>query len=196
MWKFDFIILYTFFLRRGLTSIPEINEEINLQFLSLKHNLITTLDNIYGSKLKELVCLDLYDNQIELLKGVHVLLNLRILLIGRNRYIFLSCEFSVSQEYLMFSCLSSVEIVVTNIIFHISPVICVIFRIKSTSGLECLSKLELLDLHDNRITCLDDLITLDQLKVLNLAGTYPLILYCKRKISINTEMNNPEFWSV
>lgn len=60
--------------------------EPRLRLLSLQHNLITRIDNISSLGLSRLVFLDIYDNQLERISGLETLENLRVLLMGKNRY--------------------------------------------------------------------------------------------------------------
>ncbi|XP_066245936.1 leucine-rich repeat-containing protein 49 [Euwallacea similis] len=71
--------------RRGLTHIPVIEAEPRLRLLSLQHNLIIDIDTLAQQRFPSLVFLDLYDNQLEQLRSLEVLQNLRVLLIGKNR---------------------------------------------------------------------------------------------------------------
>ncbi|KAL1514064.1 hypothetical protein ABEB36_003387 [Hypothenemus hampei] len=71
--------------RRGLTHVPIIEAEPRLRLLSLQHNLIMDLETINRQKFLTLVFLDVYDNQLEQIKYLDTLENLRVLLMGKNR---------------------------------------------------------------------------------------------------------------
>lgn len=71
--------------RRGLTVLPIIQGESRLRLLSLQHNLINNLESLKRQKFPFLVFLDVYDNQLERISCLDVLLNLRVLLLGKNR---------------------------------------------------------------------------------------------------------------
>lgn len=72
--------------RRGLVNIPVIEREERLRLLSLQHNLITNLDHLKCQNFPYLVFLDLYDNQLEKVCGLENVENLRVILMGKNRY--------------------------------------------------------------------------------------------------------------
>lgn len=72
--------------RRGLTQLPMLDDEPRLRLLSLQHNLLSNLEGFKAQKFPFLVFLDLYDNQLEKVDGLDGLGNLRVLLIGKNRY--------------------------------------------------------------------------------------------------------------
>lgn len=67
-------------------TVPVITGEARLRLLSMQHNLLTKLDGISGAGLSRLVFLDVYGNQLERITGLESLNNLRVLLIGKNRY--------------------------------------------------------------------------------------------------------------
>lgn len=71
--------------RRGLTVLPIIQGESRLRLLSLQHNLISSLETLRRQNFPFLVFLDVYDNQLERICCLDVLLNLRVLLLGKNR---------------------------------------------------------------------------------------------------------------
>lgn len=71
--------------RRGLTHVPVIEAEPRLRLLSLQHNLISDLETLSKQKFPTLVFLDVYDNQLEQIKSLDILENLRVLLMGKNR---------------------------------------------------------------------------------------------------------------
>lgn len=71
--------------RRGLTVLPVIQGESRLRLLSLQHNLISGLESLRRQNFPFLVFLDVYDNQLERISCLDVLLNLRVLLLGKNR---------------------------------------------------------------------------------------------------------------
>lgn len=71
--------------RKGLTVLPVIQGESRLRLLSLQHNLISSLETLKKQSFPFLVFLDVYDNQLEKICYLDVLLNLRVLLLGKNR---------------------------------------------------------------------------------------------------------------
>lgn len=73
------------FSRQKLTVCPIIDGEEHLRLLNFQHNFITRIQNI--SNLQRLIFLDLYDNQIEEISGLSTLKSLRVLLLGKNRYL-------------------------------------------------------------------------------------------------------------
>ena len=76
------------FCRRGLTVCPVLEDEENLRLLNFQHNLIRRIQNL--SHLRKLIFLDLYDNHIEEINGLSCLKSLRVLMLGKNRYVSLS----------------------------------------------------------------------------------------------------------
>lgn len=78
-----------FYVRRGLMSVPVITGESRLRLLSMQHNLLTKLDGISDASLSRLVFLDVYGNQLERITGLETLNNLRVLLLGKNRWVYL-----------------------------------------------------------------------------------------------------------
>ena len=74
--------------RRGLTVCPLLEDEENLRLLNFQHNLIRKIQNL--SHLRKLIFLDLYDNHIEEINGLSCLKSLRVLMLGKNRYVSLS----------------------------------------------------------------------------------------------------------
>lgn len=79
------LIDFIFFSRQKLTVCPIIDGEEHLRLLNFQHNFITRIQNI--SNLQRLIFLDLYDNQIEEISGLSTLRSLRVLLLGKNRYL-------------------------------------------------------------------------------------------------------------
>lgn len=71
--------------KKGIRIFPDIGggETATLKLLSLQHNLISRLENV--PLLPQLVVLDLYDNRVERICGLHGLPSLRVLLLGKNR---------------------------------------------------------------------------------------------------------------
>ena len=74
------------FHRRGLTVCPVLEGEESLRLLNFQHNLIRKIENL--SHLRKLIFLDLYDNQIEEIHGLSSLKSLRVLMLGKNRFVF------------------------------------------------------------------------------------------------------------
>jgi len=82
--------IYNLCFRMGLTSIPTFSGEEKVRLLSLQHNLIAKLEGTMS--LPRLVFLDLYDNQVEKIAGLQELPNIKVLLLGKNRYFnFIFC---------------------------------------------------------------------------------------------------------
>lgn len=73
--------------RRGLTVLPILEEEVNLRLLSLQHNLVNSLEGFKHQGFPFLVFLDIYDNQLERIHCLDRLENLRVLLMGKNRFV-------------------------------------------------------------------------------------------------------------
>lgn len=71
--------------RRHLLICPILEGEDRLRLLNLQHNSITILQNLSG--LRRLVFLDLYDNLVHEISGLEGLLSLRVLMLGRNRWV-------------------------------------------------------------------------------------------------------------
>lgn len=72
--------------RRGLTVLPVIQGEPRLRLLSFQHNLINNLESLKEQDFPFLVFLDIYDNQLERISCLDFLHNLRVLLLGKNRF--------------------------------------------------------------------------------------------------------------
>lgn len=70
-------------------TVPVITGEARLRLLSMQHNLLTKLDGISVAGLSRLVFLDIYGNQLEKITGLESLNNLRVLLLGKNRYVLM-----------------------------------------------------------------------------------------------------------
>lgn len=71
--------------RRALTTLPKLDDIPNLRLLSLQHNLLNSLEGFKQHNFTFIVFLDLYDNQLDRISCLDMLLNLRILLMGKNR---------------------------------------------------------------------------------------------------------------
>lgn len=71
--------------RRGLNIFPRLENESKLRLLSLQHNLINNLEGLKNQTFPYLVFLDMYDNQLEKITCLDNLINLRVLLLGKNR---------------------------------------------------------------------------------------------------------------
>lgn len=84
--------------RRGLTVLPVIQGEPKLRLLSLQHNLINNLESLKGQDFPFLVFLDIYDNQLERISCLDLLQNLRVLLLGKNR--FAPSHFPFLQQFM------------------------------------------------------------------------------------------------
>ena len=65
---------------------PILIGEVKLRLLSLQHNLLTRLERMALLCLPHLVFLDIYNNQLENIAPLECLHNLRVLLLGKNRY--------------------------------------------------------------------------------------------------------------
>ena len=83
--------------RRHLTVCPILEGEDKLRLLNMQHNAITKLQHL--ATLRRLVFLDLYDNLIHEITGLEGLLSLRVLMLGKNRYVILR-----SAKYLNWGC--------------------------------------------------------------------------------------------
>lgn len=93
--RYCFTFQYNLLWRRGLTSLPVLAADAQVKLLSLQHNLITRLDNISIIGLSKLVFLDLYDNQLDRIAGLDALSTLRVLLVGKNRWVHVQCLHSL-----------------------------------------------------------------------------------------------------
>lgn len=93
--RYCFTFQYNLLWRRGLTSLPVLAADAQVKLLSLQHNLITRLDNISIIGLSKLVFLDLYDNQLDRIAGLDALSTLRVLLVGKNRWVHVHCLHSL-----------------------------------------------------------------------------------------------------
>lgn len=71
--------------RRFLKIFPQLDDMNEVQFLNLQCNLIPRIQPL--SHLQHLVFLNLYDNYISDMSGIEVLQSLRVLLLGRNRFV-------------------------------------------------------------------------------------------------------------
>lgn len=80
-------------------SVPVITGEARLRLLSMQHNLLTKLDGISCAGLSRLVFLDIYGNQLEKITGLESLNNLRVLLLGKNRYFFQNRMFNILLQF-------------------------------------------------------------------------------------------------
>lgn len=74
--------------RRHLTVCPILEGEEKLRLLNMQHNAITKLQHL--SNLRRLVFLDLYDNLIHEITALEGLLSLRVLMLGKNRYVLIA----------------------------------------------------------------------------------------------------------
>ena len=72
-------------IRRGLDKCPLLEGMDKLRVLNMQHNFITRVQNL--SRLQCLVFLDLYDNRISEMTGISVLSSLRVLILGKNRFV-------------------------------------------------------------------------------------------------------------
>ncbi|XP_050295004.1 leucine-rich repeat-containing protein 49 isoform X2 [Anthonomus grandis grandis] len=135
--------------RRGLTHVPVIEGEPRLRLLSLQHNLIIDLETLCKQKFPTLVFLDVYDNQLEQIKALDSLENLRVLLMGKNRLKKIE-----GLEYL-----KKLEV----LDLHGN-------QITTVAGLSSLAELKVLNLAGNqiRVVGVKDLQGLDSLQELNL----------------------------
>ena len=66
---------------------PILEGEEQLRLLNYQHNLINRIEHLHG--LKRLIFLDLYDNQIDSISGLNSLKSLRVLMLGKNRYMYI-----------------------------------------------------------------------------------------------------------
>lgn len=68
--------------RRDLTQMPLLEGEERLRLLNYQHNLIPKIENLLS--LPNLIFLDLYNNQIKEINGLHTVPTLRVLMLGKN----------------------------------------------------------------------------------------------------------------
>lgn len=68
--------------RRDLTQMPLLEGEERLRLLNYQHNLISKIENLLS--LPNLIFLDLYNNQIKEINGLHTVPSLRVLMLGKN----------------------------------------------------------------------------------------------------------------
>ena len=90
LWQLYLTMLYPevdvlLFFRRKLSVCPILEGEDQLRLLNYQHNMITKIQHL--STLKRLIFLDLYDNQIEEISGLSSLKSLRVLMLGKNRWV-------------------------------------------------------------------------------------------------------------
>ena len=71
--------------RRGLTTFPKVEETSKLRLLSLQHNLLNSFENLKEQQFPHLVFLDVYDNQLDRINFLDNLMNVRVLMMGKNR---------------------------------------------------------------------------------------------------------------
>ena len=71
--------------RRKLTVCPILEGEDQLRLLNYQHNAITRIQHL--STLRRLIFLDLYDNQIDQIAGLAALKSLRVLMLGKNKWV-------------------------------------------------------------------------------------------------------------
>ena len=101
---------------------PIVEGEERLRMLNLQHNSITQVQNL--NNLRRLVYLDLYDNLLSEISGLDVLVFLRVLMLGKNKLV----------------CWTTL------------PLVICFSRIHRISGMQSLSKLDVLDLHGNKVS--------------------------------------------
>ena len=86
--------------RRKFTICPLLEGEENLRLLNLQHNLIKKIQHL--QTLKKLIFLDLYDNQIEEISGLNGLSSLRVLMLGKNRFVTKYFQLFYSHKAVMY----------------------------------------------------------------------------------------------
>ena len=67
----------------SLSGIPIFEAEPGLRLLSLQHNFIKRVQHLHTTH--RLVFLDLYHNRLDLISNIDSLVNLRVLMLGKNR---------------------------------------------------------------------------------------------------------------
>ena len=75
--------------RKHLMVCPILEGEERLRLLNLQHNSIGRLQHL--NNLRRLVFLDLYDNLVQEITGLDSLVSLRVLMLGRNRCVHVTC---------------------------------------------------------------------------------------------------------
>ena len=70
---------------------PILEGEDQLRLLNYQHNSISRIQHL--ASLRRLIFLDLYDNQIDQIAGLSSLKSLRVLMLGKNRsvYVYILC---------------------------------------------------------------------------------------------------------
>lgn len=125
-------------------SCPVVEGEPGLKLLNLQHNHISHIDHLYV--FRNLIFLDLFDNQIECISGLEAVPTLRVLMLGRNRIR-----------------------VIENL--HHTPHLDVLDlhanRIEEACGLSVLKELRVLNLASNNLTRMDEISTMPALTELN-----------------------------
>lgn len=165
--------------QQGLESFPIIRGETTLRLLNLENNRIRSIANLQS--LPNLIFLDLYNNGIEEISGLECVPSLRVLMLGKNNIKYDSCV-----AVLLFCCVVCCIAVVLFVAFvffqsglaqactlsHISFLLSSSLDIncRRISKLECVTQLDVLDLHSNDISVLEGVSHLSVLRVLNLAG--------------------------
>lgn len=106
-----------------------------VQLLNLQHNSITRIQHL--SHLHKLVLLNLNDNHISEMTGIEALCSLRVLLLGKNRWVQIIPETDRSTGDWPHT--------------HMVTFISLNYRIQKICCLASLSNLSILDLHDNQV---------------------------------------------
>ncbi|PVD20176.1 hypothetical protein C0Q70_20671 [Pomacea canaliculata] len=146
--------------RRKLTVCPMLEGEDQLRLLNYQHNSITRIQHL--SALRRLIFLDLYDNQIEQITGLTSLRSLRVLMLGKNRPLLV--------ELGAFFILLTAELRRLKIWIRFL-------------------KLDVLDLHGNQISTIENLSHLSELRVLNLAGNQIVLVDSLSGLDALAELN-------
>ncbi|KAK3261326.1 hypothetical protein CYMTET_29762, partial [Cymbomonas tetramitiformis] len=152
--------------RRQLTECCLLEGEEQLRLLNYQHNAITRISRLVG--LNTLVFLDFYSNCIEELLGLEAVPSLRVLMLGRNKISKIQAS----------PWLSEAAAALAGLYLH-----------NAAQGLRGLVKLDVLDLHNNRITSMEGLEHLTSLRILNLAGNQITTVSNVSQMSGLTEVN-------
>lgn len=94
-----------FSMSRGLIECPPVVGLEKLRMLNLQHNLLRSVHSL--ETLRRLVFLDLYDNQISELSGIACLSTLKVLMLGKNRCVYMCV--SVRERGELFDSLKEVK---------------------------------------------------------------------------------------
>eukprot|EP00106_Octopus_bimaculoides_P015658 XP_014783100.1 PREDICTED: leucine-rich repeat-containing protein 49-like [Octopus bimaculoides] len=134
--------------RRRFTVCPVLEGEEPLRLLNYQHNLIKKIEHV--NYLNKLIFLDFYDNQIEEIDGLSHLKSLRVLMLGKNRFIGLKLSKVLFFLYFL-------------ILFFLLSL-----QLSEITNLNHLSELRVLNLAGNLLKHVENLNGMDSLMELNL----------------------------